>query len=427
MSAIRDFFKKKKADLTFKGAGPGRKLNESPNTSRNHSHSLPITTQPSRHQPSEGVQRAGAAALARIEQRQTNVNWSAQALRAQAKKEMELENALKNQQIATASKKDIVVQEACPALTVSGVYFKCPLIGPEVLPKKEIKKRIREFLYEQLEQEQGLTACLIIHTVNQNKEKIQIGVETLARYLTNILDNPEEEKYRKIRLNNKVFQERIIGLEGASEFLAAAGFSKQNIDGEEYLVFEGSHLDDFENLQMLKEAVLSAEPILPCLDRNLRVLRPSEAAVQINLPEDFFNLSVEEIKREHNEKTESVELMTQLRTKAMRERDEIKELHVYKYALIRIRFPDNNILQGTFYVHERLSSVKNFVAENLYNPEREFHLLLPGGIKLTDDASLLELKLVPAVLLNFLWSDGLSDSSSNFLKPDVMALLTNLS
>ncbi|GBO14093.1 hypothetical protein AVEN_159734-1, partial [Araneus ventricosus] len=82
---------------------------------------------------------------------------------------------------------------------------------------------------------------------------------------------------------------------------------------------------------------------------------------------------------------------------------------------------------GTFYVHERLSAVKQFIAENLCNPEQEFHLLLPGGSKLTDDSSsLMELKLVPAVLFNFFWTNGPSDSNSSFLKPDIMALLEDL-
>ncbi|GFU35333.1 UBX domain-containing protein 6 [Nephila pilipes] len=319
----------------------------------------------------------------------------------------------------------MVVQDSSN-LTVSGVYFKCPIIGPEVLPKKEIKQRIKEFLYEQLEQERGLTACLIIHTVNENKEKVSIGIETLARYLSNILDNPNEEKYRKIRLNNKVFQERIVGLEGALDFLNAAGFNKQVISDEDYLVFSEIDGGDFENLQMLKEALLSAEPILPNLDRNLKVLQPAQAAIQVNLPDDFFHLSADEIKREQNERSETVELMTQLRTKAMRERDEIKELHMYKYTLIRIRFPDGIILQGTFYVHERLSAVKQFVSENLQDPEREFYLLLPGGSKLIDDNSLIELKLVPAVLLNFLWSDGSCGTNSSCLKPDVMVLLADV-
>ncbi|GFQ96022.1 UBX domain-containing protein 6 [Trichonephila clavata] len=114
----------------------------------------------------------------------------------------------------TPVKKDLVVQDSCPALTVSGVYFKCSIIGPEVLPKKEIKQRIKQFLYEPLEQERGFTACLITPTANENKENVQRGIENLSRYLTNTLDTPDEEKYRKIGFNYKVFQEDIVGLEG---------------------------------------------------------------------------------------------------------------------------------------------------------------------------------------------------------------------
>ena len=59
--------------------------------------------------------------------------------------------------------------------TVSGVYFHCPMIGPDILPKSEIQDKIKSFLLNQLEDEKdmrGLTACLIIHTLNKNKEKV---------------------------------------------------------------------------------------------------------------------------------------------------------------------------------------------------------------------------------------------------------------
>lgn len=132
--------------------------------------------------------------------------------------------------------------------------------------------------------------------------QVRIGIETLARYLTNILDNPTEEKYRKIRFNNKVFQERIVGLEGAFDFLTAAGFRRKVEGSEEYFIFEEEQFDDIENLQMLKEALLSAEPILPSLDRNLKVLKPSEGAGPINLPDAFFHLTADEVKREQEAK-----------------------------------------------------------------------------------------------------------------------------
>ena len=49
----------------------------------------------------------------------------------------------------------------------------------------------------------------------------------MFRYLDNIVQNPTEEKYRKIRINNKVYQERVAPLEGVEQFLRAAGFQKK--------------------------------------------------------------------------------------------------------------------------------------------------------------------------------------------------------
>ncbi|XP_054710322.1 UBX domain-containing protein 6-like [Uloborus diversus] len=428
MNPIKEFFRKKASERKFKTAGPGHKLNES--TSHSTGREKPSQSSSSARGPtqfSEGAQRAGAAALARIEQKQNTVNWSLQATKAQARKELELEKSAKLKQ-ATGPKE--VIEDSCPVLAVSGVFFTCPMIGPEILPKDEIESRIKEFLYAQLEEERGLTACLIIHTLNKNKEKVRIGVETLTRYLTNIIDNPTEEKFRKIRFKNKIFQDRILDLEGAFDFLTAAGFVQETIntngENEEYFVFPTENLENLENLQILKEALLSAERIKPVLDRNLKVLRLSQTAEQINLPNEFFNLTAEEVKREQEAKSESVELLSQLRTKAMRERDGLKEIHYYKFSLIRIRFPDGIIIQGTFYVYEKLAAVIEFIKENLSDPEKDFQLLLLGGVKVSDsEKSLLELKLVPAVLLNFQYSSDIPSETVSYLKSDTLSLLTD--
>ena len=55
---------------------------------------------------------------------------------------------------------------------------------------------------------------------------------------------------------------------------------------------------DLEILQMLKEALIGAEPIRAELDRGLKVLLPSQVQRTIALPPDFFALSPEELKRE---------------------------------------------------------------------------------------------------------------------------------
>ena len=47
-------------------------------------------------------------------------------------------------------------------------------------------------------------------------------------------------------------------------------------------------------------------------------------------------------------RTESVEKESMLRTRAMKERDEVKmAVRHYRFVLLRIRFPDGLVLQGT--------------------------------------------------------------------------------
>lgn len=45
-------------------------------------------------------------------------------------------------------------------------------VGPEVAPYDDIKRQIREFLYSQIEEDAAISACLIIHTCNKNREKV---------------------------------------------------------------------------------------------------------------------------------------------------------------------------------------------------------------------------------------------------------------
>lgn len=56
-----------------------------------------------------------------------------------------------------------------------GVYFRCAMISEEVLPKEEWRVKIKNFLLEQLEEERGLTACLMIHSCNYNRSKVSIS------------------------------------------------------------------------------------------------------------------------------------------------------------------------------------------------------------------------------------------------------------
>ncbi|XP_032521897.2 UBX domain-containing protein 6 [Danaus plexippus] len=439
---IKKFFQKKKIDAKFKLAGPGHKLTESSQSSQSSFYKKEVPTV-KRSGLSEESKVAADAALARLQQKRDNpsFNTSLAAIKAQVKKELENE-------VASSSKEPIQVKETTEGnvdvpknLAASGVYFKCPIISNDILSRDEWKKNIKTFLYEQLEEERGLTACLIIQSCNSNREKVDICVETLCKYLENIVTHPDDEKYQKIRMSNRAFCERVQPIEGSMELLLAAGFMQEKLlnnegNEENFLVFKKENIPSVESLTMLIDALRTSEPIPLELDRNLQVLLPSQAANKVQLPSSFYALSPEEIKREQQLRTEAMERSQMLRTKAMREKDELREMRKYKFAIIRVRFPDGILLQGTFSVYERYSEIHEFVQENLEHNGLPFILNTPTGHKIIyeEDANktLIDLRLVPTTMLTFAWHSSVIDEINNspnkdvYLKPEVMVLVQEI-
>ncbi|NXY49938.1 UBXN6 protein, partial [Ceuthmochares aereus] len=288
-----------------------------------------------------------------------------------------------------------------------------------------------------------------IHTFNKDREKVRAGVETTAKYLDNIYLHPEEEKYRKIKLQNKVFQERISCLQGIHRFFQAIGFetktlpvpgqgkeSKHIKTTEEYYVLKEEMLTKLEDLRDYKEQLLSSEPVRAQLDRQLSVFKPSPEAARFELPDDFYSLTAEEIKREQRLRTEAVEKASMLRTRAMREKEEQREMRKYNYTLLRVRFPDGYILQGTFYARESVSALYTFVREALRDDWLPFELLGPGGVKLTDEnLAFNECGLVPAALLTLAWDAAVmadvqaagEEQPASPLKPELLSNVQTLS
>lgn len=177
---IKNFFKKKKSDAKFKLAGPGHKLTESTTSYDKPATKNQYTVKP-RNNLSEEARRAAEAAEARLQSKQQqdkNFNTSFAAIQAQVKRELEAEKKATNERKSSQSpvlnraKSSDTEIEISPVLAVNGVYFKCPMVGPEILSKEEWRTKIREFLYAQLEFEQGLTAALMIHNLNKNREKV---------------------------------------------------------------------------------------------------------------------------------------------------------------------------------------------------------------------------------------------------------------
>lgn len=71
--------------------------------------------------------------------------------------------------------------------------------------------------------------------------KVKRAFQTLLTFAGNVVKNPDEEKFRKIRLSNQSFQERVGALRGGIEFLELCGFEK--IEGGEFLFLARGKVD----------------------------------------------------------------------------------------------------------------------------------------------------------------------------------------
>lgn len=292
-SKIKKFFSKKKSEAKFKTAGPGRKLNDSAASSSSGSQPkkpkdiyVPIK----RDDLTNEAKNARDAAMKRIMDNNKPLNISLRAIKEQARKELEDQRKVE----PDTSLKQLNITDEKKEYATDGVFFGCSLISDEILPKKEWKVKIKSFLYEQLDSDPGLTSCLIIKNCN-TLDKAEDCIETLKKYLQNIITNPSEEKFHKIRMSNRVFCDKVASAEGSVEFLTAAGFQEQTCDGEKFLIWSR----DFptEMLVQLIEALDLCEVISLELDRNMKVLLPSQIR-NVSLPPEFFRVSPEELKKE---------------------------------------------------------------------------------------------------------------------------------
>ncbi|OMO88604.1 hypothetical protein COLO4_20167 [Corchorus olitorius] len=78
--------------------------------------------------------------------------------------------------------------------------------------------------------------------------KVKRAFQTLLTYIGNVARNPDEEKFRKIRLNNQAFQDRVGSLKGGVEFFEICGFEK--VEGDQFLFLSRDKVD----MQVLNSA-----------------------------------------------------------------------------------------------------------------------------------------------------------------------------
>ncbi|KAL3881002.1 hypothetical protein ACJMK2_033203 [Sinanodonta woodiana] len=75
----------------------------------------------------------------------------------------------------------------------------------------------------------ALIVCLDLLQKNCSHEQYMTALSTLLKICRNVLDNPTEEKYKSVKINNKSFVEKVWQFSEAQQFLIAAGWSE--VDG----------------------------------------------------------------------------------------------------------------------------------------------------------------------------------------------------
>lgn len=347
-----------------------------------------------------------------------------QTIESEEKRRYDEAQKLKEHYFGETHKKEIEASAHVKGQKVE-ILFKCPnMFGDEfTLPKDALEARIEDRLIENLNSEPVLTALTLLYTLNyKNEEKFEKCIEILKKLIDNIINNPNEEKYRKIRCENAQIKDKLLSCKYADLLLDTIGFNlikvkKQDAvndeDCESVYMFQHENELNYVKLKEFKESIDVVEPIKPVLDRNIQVFyitgdsqHQQGDASKFNLSDEFYNANIDDLKREQKLREEALEKSGMLRTKAMRERDEIIELRKYNYCLIRVKCVGNFYLQMLFKSNETLQELYNCVHSCLKNEFLEFDLaspLLKQQSKQQQNlyATFSELGLAPAAVLHF--------------------------
>ncbi|CAF0920603.1 unnamed protein product [Rotaria sordida] len=423
--------KEVKNEVNFARDDEGHQLNES-------AAAIPQTVQSQTYPQSSGRQsfdnetevRAAAAEAAQQrlqhqlsrQKSGTSSSLTADSVRRQAQRELEQEKVLKDEYQKAVDLKEYyfgnrqISTETVPIVDYKKLFFKCPdIFGDNVcLTYDELQQRIESTLKSQLNSEPIITATRLFLTCNQKDlDKLNIGKEIICKYFDNIISNPNEDKYRRIRLQNKIYLEKVFPLKYARELLQATGFISSD-DNESIIYQEHS----FERLQLAHDTLMNSKPIKIQLDKNLKIFQPTREQLSIPriqlLPQDplFYQITTDELLREKQRQKDLLEKEQMLRTKAMRQRDEKSSLNIqYKYTILRIRMPDEIILQVIFPCNDLLSSLFEYLRSYclVYNT-LPFTLTSMTDRRIyssQDEQSITfnQCNLVPTAFLSFRWND----------------------
>ncbi|CAH8448366.1 unnamed protein product [Heterobilharzia americana] len=468
MGDLLKFFKSKNVDRKFAKLGEGHRLSDASvgHSGTSVSKNKKEFTSSLRSASSSGSAEAAMSRLSISRPQNTCVHTETSTQGGENLWHQSVEVEPTQQHIVNAEK---------PAV-ISKLLFWCPkLFGDAVIGSRdEVEQAIHNYLLSESSfNASEAVVLMLIRGLERSKppssSNISISIreirenrkQNIIRILQNLIRSPENLVYRRLRASNKLIQD-LLSVDGVEQFLTACNFKKQLLpithptepnqsngdsviqsteeiaENEVFYVVSEEDAQDREYLEKLLNLLMTADSIFPELYRDTKVFRATGRAVSCvsrdHLPDDFFILTKEELRKCIDQQRQIIEESGMLLTKAMRERLKTQGMKSFRYAVIRVRFPDNLILQvSLFYAVDTLLSVRQWVSECLAEP-LSFRLYSPPSleiaarlkappttyIELTDDnASVAELGLAPSSLINLIFEDGQKLNSSSPLRRDL--------
>ncbi|KAG9458739.1 hypothetical protein H6P81_003247 [Aristolochia fimbriata] len=286
--------------------------------------------------------------------------------------------------------------------------FECPVCGGVYGSEEEVSEHIEACLSGRVEgaeltETQNVEPDMELRNelvgrvgVYLSGEPSEGSVEIFLKLMRHVVKEPGNGKFRRIRMSNPKINEAIAMAAGGVELLEGIGFRLQQ-EGEEMWATMEAPSD--EQISSLTEALSLLErkhqgnsplvnPVAPenrvqqkkVVDRQVRVFFsvPESVVAKIDLPDSFYNLSAEELKREAELRRKKIADSQLLIPKSYKEKQAKAARRKYKAAIIRIQFPDGIVLQGVFLPWEPTTVLYEFVSTALKEPCLEYELLQPG-------------------------------------------------
>lgn len=119
-----------------------------------------------------------------------------------------------------------------------------PLENPAPVKPSSLLQEKKNFLpLKSTTKAEHLRECLrsLRRNYKDDDARVKRAFQTLLIYVGNVVKNPNEGRFRKIRFSNPNFQDRVASLKGGVEFLELCGFER--IDGGEFLFLPREKVD----------------------------------------------------------------------------------------------------------------------------------------------------------------------------------------